>query len=504
MKLKDVLSALPQYEPTHGTDEPGSELALSEVFNVTADSRTVEKGTVFVAIRGHQQDGHQFLDAAVQRGAVALVVEDAKNIPKDYRGLMVVVPETRQSLDLLAARFFGDPSQRLFVFGVTGTNGKTSCTYLFEHIFNSCGFATGVIGTINHHLADKVWPSSGTTPGPVELQQRLSEMKFAGARAIAMEITSHALDQRRADSVELNTVMFTNLSRDHLDYHTSMAAYFQAKQRLFTDLLWKSAKVPQFAIVNIDDPAGRRLRVAGTAGVWTYGEHPQADFHFQIVLEDFTQTIFQLASAFGEFKVRLPMVGRHNVANAVGVIAATASLGVPVPIAIRCLNQFSGVPGRLQAVANQRNLHVFIDYAHTPDALEKALGSLDRVRQLQKAAGSATGKLIVVFGCGGDRDKGKRPLMANVAEKWAQEVIVTSDNPRTEEAMGIIHDILAGFHQLQPVIEPDRRRAIGLAIHHARPGDILLIAGKGHEDYQLIGENRLPFKDDAVAQEFLA
>lgn len=490
MNVHELLSILPEFQNlAKNPDSPG------EVSAVVIDSRQVDSKSVFVALQGSKVDSHQFLSQVCGQNPLAVVLESKAQLPASYQGIVVEVTSSRQALDLLASRFNEDPSQKLLMFGVTGTNGKTSCTYMFEHILNLCGFPTGVIGTINHHLRETVWEAATTTPGPLELQHRLNEIRTLGARVVAMEVSSHALDQKRADSVQFNSVLFTNLSRDHLDYHNSMENYFHAKQRLFTDLLWQSSKVPQFAIVNIDDQYGRRLRIAGHANLWTYGKTKKADFQFRILDADFSSTQFVLKTPVGEFKAVLPVCGEHNVYNAVGVVASAAGLGIPVPYSLKALSSFAGVPGRLQPVPNNRGVHVLIDYAHTPDAMENVLKSLAELRKQNQ--------IITVFGCGGDRDKGKRPQMAKIVDQYSNKIVVTSDNPRNEDPLAIIHDIMEGFSDKKPFIEADRRKAIHSALSMARLGDVVLIAGKGHENYQQIGNDKIPFSDMDVAKEVL-
>jgi UDP-N-acetylmuramoyl-L-alanyl-D-glutamate--2,6-diaminopimelate ligase len=495
MKIKDLLSALPEFSKL----DLSLDVSLGEVNDVVIDSRKASVGCLFVAIRGHQTDSHDFLSGVVSRGASVLVVEDKKKVPGEFQGLLVEVKSSREALDLLSSRFYDEPSRKLLMFGVTGTNGKTSATYMVEHICNTCSFPTGVIGTINHHLQEHVWPASTTTPGSLEVQQRLAEMRQKGAKVVAMEVSSHALAQNRVESVHFNTVLFTNLTQDHLDYHQSMQDYFEAKQKLFTDLLWKSIKVPQFAVVNTDDQYGRRLRVAGHAGLWTYGQNKHADFRFRIIKSGFQRTEFALDTPFGSRQGFIPLCGTHNVYNAVGAIASCAAMGIPMGYSLQALATFHGVPGRLQPVPNKRNFYVMIDYAHTPDALENVLTAIQQVR----SDGHLKAKIITVFGCGGDRDKGKRPSMGAIAEKLSDVVIVTSDNPRTENPMAIISDILAGFKSSKPFVEGDRKKAIALAMTQATAGDVILIAGKGHEDYQIIGTEKIHFSDVEVAQELL-
>ena len=372
-------------------------------------------------------------------------------------------------------------------------------TYMIEAILNHAQVPTGVIGTVNHHLQAKVWPSEMTTPDPVFLQKRLREFRDEGARAVAMEVSSHALDQARVDSVPFNTVIFTNLTRDHLDYHKTMDQYFEAKQRLFTDLLWATTKRPCFAIINTDDKYGRRMRVADPAILWTYGAK-NADIRYKIKRMDFALTSFEVTTPLGKGEVHLPMSGIHNVMNALAALGAGLSAGVPLDVCIQALNSFTGVPGRLQSVPNAQNLSVFVDYAHSPDALENVLMAITRVRANLKSSA----RIWTVFGCGGDRDKGKRPLMAEMALKYSDNVVITSDNPRTEEPQAIIQDIMAGVPSTardKVTVMVDRKEAIHSALKTAQPGDVILIAGKGHEDYQIIGTTKFPFSDVQVAQE---
>lgn len=496
MTLNHLFSILPGV--SEGLRPTQTEAEVTGVFN---DARQVIPGSVFFAIPGSKLDGHSFLSDAIAKGALALVVQDSANVPDSFAGVVVVVPNTREALDLVASRFYHDPGQELFCVGVTGTNGKTSVTYMTEAILNAGRLPAGVIGTVNHHLGEKVWPSEMTTPDPIFLQKRLREFRSEGAMAVAMEVSSHALDQKRVDSVPFNTVIFTNLTRDHLDYHLTMDRYFEAKQRLFTDLLWKTDKRPCFAIVNIADKYGRRLKVADPATLWTFGTK-DADLRFEILKMDFALTHFKVHTPGGDGEIRLPMSGLHNVQNAVAALGAGLSAGLPLALCISALENFTGVPGRLQSVPNSRDLSVFVDYAHSPDALENVLVALNSVRENLKSSA----RIWTVFGCGGDRDKGKRPLMAQMALKYSDEVVVTSDNPRTEEPQAIIRDILIGISdadKARTTVLEDRKEAIGQTIQRAKLGDVILIAGKGHEDYQIIGKDKFPFSDIKVASEAL-
>lgn len=505
MKLDQLFSIIPGISnPLYSSDvgvqtvDRTSTVELQGIFN---DARKVTPDSVFVAVRGSKLDGHTFILDAIKNGAIALVVEDVEAVPKDFKGFVLQAPNSREALDLLASRYYSDPGQELFCVGVTGTNGKTSVTYMTEAILNNGNIPTGVIGTVNHHLGDKVWPSEMTTPDPIFLQKRLREFRTEGALAVAMEVSSHALDQKRVDSVPFNTVIFTNLTRDHLDYHLTMENYFEAKQKLFTDLLWKTDKRPCCAIINIADKYGRRLKVAGPAILWTYGAK-DSDLRYEIIKMDFALTHFKVFTPAGAGEIRLPMSGVHNVMNALAALGAGLSAGVPLGVCIAALEKFTGVPGRLQAIPNSQDISVFVDYAHSPDALENVLTALNKVREDLKSSA----QIWTLFGCGGDRDKGKRPLMAQMALKYSDHVIVTSDNPRTEEPQAIINDILTGVSDLdkqKTKVIIDRKEAIHDTIKKAKAGDVILIAGKGHEDYQIIGQQKFPFSDVKVAEEAL-
>jgi len=507
LKLTALLSALPEFK----SEKKSSSVSLHleshssvEVQGITADARQVRPGFVFVAIPGTQTDGHQYLPQACEAGAMAVVVEKRDLVPPSFAGVVLVVESTRAILGSLASQFYNNPSSQLFCFGVTGTNGKTSITYMLETILEKVRIPCGVLGTTGHHLGTEHWSTEVTTPGPVVLQQRLAEMKEAGARAVAMEVSSHALEQNRVDGVNFNTVIFTNLTQDHLDYHSSMEEYFHTKQRLFTEVLRRTNKNPHFAVVNIDDPWGARLRVDGYAGLWSYGKKKSADFCYRIVDMDFSRTDFELRTPFGFYYGSLPMCGEHNVANAIGAVAAAASGGVEVSTALEALARFPGVPGRLQTIENDKGLHVFVDYAHSPDALENVLRALGQVRKKIKSSGN----IWTVFGCGGDRDKGKRPLMAQAAEKGSDFLVVTSDNPRTENPQVIVQEIVNGLssqgHAENVFVEVDRKEALALVFKKAKPNDVILIAGKGHEDYQIVGTNKIHFSDVEIAKELLA
>ena len=410
-----------------------------------------------------------------------------------FRSLQV--QDVRSMASLMAARFYGFPSQKLKTIGVTGTNGKTSVTYLTEYLLNQSGIPTAVMGTIDHHLGQKKWPTDLTTPDPVSLQSRLRDFKNSSAEAVVMEVSSHALDQKRVEGVDFDVAVFTNLTRDHLDYHKTMKQYHEAKQRLFTDLMWKSQKSPTTAIINMDDSFGRRTKVSEKALVWTYGQS-DCDFQFKVKNFDWMGTRFELKTLEENFVLQIPLLGVHNVYNTVAALAVTCALGVKLEHLIPSLQSFKGIPGRLQKVPVE-NKQIFIDYAHTSDALEKVLQMLwDTRKSIQSKS-----KIWCVFGCGGDRDSGKRPLMAKAAERYSDQVIVTSDNPRTENPGQILNDIEMGFSKTNYKKIENRKEAIHYALKNSAIDDVILIAGKGHEDYQIIGTEKSHFSDYEVVIE---
>ena len=489
MKIAQLLSIYPQW---YLGEQP-----TADILGLSMDSRTIEPGFVYIAVKGTCRDGHKYIPQAINRGALALVVEDREPVPNSYKGAMVVVKDSRQALHELAARFYNEPAKKLCSFAVTGTNGKTSVTYMIEKILTEFGWSTGVIGTNNHHLGDRVWESPLTTPDPLTLHRRLYEFSRLGAQAMALEVSSHALIQKRADFIPFRSLIFTNLSRDHLDAHSTMEEYFQAKARLFNEVPWLDKSHPVYAVVNFDDSWGAKLTIAPGVRLWSYGQG-ESDFQFSLKNLSFKGSDVELKTLRGEARFHLPMLGVHNAYNATAAIAACISVDVPLETATRALENFSGVPGRLENVNPHHCKNVFVDYAHTDKALKTVLGVLRQVRYKMKSKG----QIITVFGCGGNRDKGKRPLMAQVACEGSDIVILTSDNPRTEDPMAIIEDVKRGGDSGLKV-QADRRLAIREAIGLAKPGDVVLIAGKGHENTQIVGETSYDFSDIEVAQEFL-
>jgi UDP-N-acetylmuramoyl-L-alanyl-D-glutamate--2,6-diaminopimelate ligase len=492
MKVSQLLSLFPQLK--------WGEAATLDVIDLTQDSRAVKKGSVFVAIRGTSGDGHSFLPTVAAQGAVALVVEDETNVPATFKGAVVKVESARRALDLLAAKFYGQPAENLFCVGVTGTNGKTTVAYMVEKILTHFGWPTGVLGTIDHHLGTHHWPSQLTTPDPLTLQRRLKEFVALGARAAAFEVSSHALSQARADSLPFAVGVFTNFTRDHLDYHKTMAEYFAAKERLFSELLGNHPHTA-VAVLNGDDEWVRKTRVREGVTTWWYGAG-EADFSFRVLKQDLGGSLFHLSTPRGNHEFHLPCPGVHNVYNAVAAIAVGCAAGAALTTASEALASFHGAPGRLQKVPNSRGLHIFIDYAHTDDALRTVLRALTEL----KRAANASGRVITIFGCGGDRDKGKRPLMAQAAAEFSDVLVLTSDNPRSEDPRQILREIEGGIPRAwsgERHTQVDRRAAFATALQTAREGDVILVAGKGHEDYQIIGDRKLDFADAQVLSELL-
>ncbi|MES2855056.1 MAG: UDP-N-acetylmuramoyl-L-alanyl-D-glutamate--2,6-diaminopimelate ligase [Bdellovibrionota bacterium] len=495
MNVRELLKILPSVEFREGSDQTVRVLCF--------DTRNLSPGCVFVAIRGTKIDGHQFLVEAMQKGALALVVEDLTAVPAEFRGTIAVVPSTRVALNQLASKYFGDPAQKLFCVGVTGTNGKTTTTYMIESIFSQGRRPAGVIGTIDHHFKDQVWKTEMTTPDPVSLQSRLREFADLGAKSLAIEVSSHALRQNRVDEIPFDCAVFTNLSRDHLDYHTDMDDYFDAKNRLFRDLLSNSKRAKPTAIINADDEYGKKIQVGSNVRLWYYGMNSGAHLRYSIQTSGFSGTRFSLATPVGHRDFSIRMVGAHNVANAVAAIGAGLSAELSMDAIAQALGTLNGVSGRLEAVPNTKEIHVFVDYAHTPDALTTVLHYLNKIRTDSRIKN----KIITVFGCGGDRDTGKRPLMMKAAIASSDFVVLTSDNPRTENPEKILDDAQAGAPAaaLGKTLfrEVDRRLGIKKALELANEGDVVLIAGKGHEDYQQVGTVRHPFSDFTVVKELL-
>jgi len=469
-----------------------------EIRGLTNDSRAVQQGYLFVAIKGHHHDGHRFLAHAVEGGAHALVVEQ---VEKEFSDVTVIrVPDTRVILRELADRFYGYPTRDMCLIGITGTNGKTTTSYLMESIWREAGIRVGLIGTISYRFNGNSREAPLTTPDYPELMRMIREMRDAGITDIIIEVSSHSLDQGRTMGFQWSRALFTNFSRDHLDYHATMEEYFQAKSRLFTALGGDQRKQGAQAIINMDDPKGRILEKMTTVPVVSYGLKGDCMVRAADIDLSVDGVRFTLVTPAGSVPITSSLLGRINVYNILGAAATAYSLELELEAVKRGVEELAYVPGRLQPVENRRGLSVFVDYAHSPDALEKALQTLKPFAQ---------GRLITVFGCGGDRDRGKRPEMGKVAGELSDWVILTSDNPRKENPAQIANEIEpgvreAGLRRMEQNpsrgergyrIVLDRREAIRDAINTATDKDIVLIAGKGHERYQIIGKRRVRFDD---------
>ncbi len=459
-----------------------------EVRGVTCDSRQVQPGALFVAVAGNRLDGGAFVDEAIRRGAAAIVSERAvagSPVP------VLVVPRAREALADLAARFHGDPTSRLNVVGVTGTNGKTTTTFLLRSIFEAAGQKTGLLGTIQHAVGPRLLPSDNTTPGADTLQRYFAEMAQAGCRSAAMEVSSHALDQDRVRGVRFAAAIFTNLTRDHLDYHPTPEAYRDAKGRLFEGLGPRA-----IAALNADDETSAVYAARTRARVVRYGLGGGEEVGAVVELGTFNGTRLRIRLGGEEMVLHTRLIGTHNVYNILGAAACAWAMGHDLEHIKAGIENLASVPGRLEPVDCGQDFAVLVDYAHTDDALRNVMQCL---RPLVR------GRLILVFGCGGDRDRGKRPRMGRVAAELADQVVLTSDNPRSEGPLDIIREVEGGIEdRSRCLIEPDRRGAIKLAVSLARKDDAVLIAGKGHETYQILRDQTRPFDDRLVAREVLS
>lgn len=506
--LSELVSRLPKTTLTSSPDVP--------ITGITHDSRSVQPGHLFVCLRGQHFDGHQFALDALRRGAAAIVgqqgVFEEMGISLPAKIPVVHVPDTRRALALLACAFYEDPSHSLKVIGVTGTNGKTTTVRMIASILRAAGERVGTIGTLGAELDGEWLPSEHTTPEANQLQELLATMRDRGAQSVVMEVSSHALALYRTDGIAFRGAAFTNITQDHLDFHKTMEAYFQAKARLFSEypvLYPRPDKAVFVSAINVSQWEGRELVTLARGDVITYSLHvedPAVLRPDQVALSpEATRFVafYDSGTEKWEMPIQLPLGGAFQVGNALAAIGLTLRLGVDKRTIAQGLATMPAVPGRFERVpTGDRGFSVIVDYAHTPDGLENLLHSAQQLNPT---------RILCVFGCGGNRDRGKRPLMGRLAATQADIVIVTSDNPRHEDPQAIIQEILTGINpttdpqiKAQVFVEPDRRAAIYKAISLAAPGDIVLIAGKGHEDYQIVGDTKHPFDDRLVAQEALA
>ncbi len=488
MSSDPILWRLPRLFKAAGID-PGVPVPDLPVCGVTDDSRAVKPGMLFVAVQGTQVDGHRFLSQAVERGARIVLMEQDYPVPPSVVKLRV--KETQPLLGPLAHAFLGAPTKTLHVIGVTGTNGKTTVVWLTRHLLECAGISCGLIGTICHQVGAQEFPSGNTTPGGVALQTMFSQMLAQGQKACAMEVSSHALDQYRTDGIEWTCAVFTNLTPEHLDYHGTVENYLRAKLRLFENLGPNA-----IAMINRDDPAWERVRAAARGPVRTFGLEGPADFSAGKIHCTLEETVCEIRTPEGTFPAAMGLIGRHNVQNLLAALGAAAAVGLPVKTALEGLASFPGVPGRLERIETGQPFPIFVDYAHTDGALRPILQQLRAVTKR---------KILTVFGCGGDRDRTKRPRMGAVAAELSDRVIITSDNPRSEDPWAIAQEAAAGVQgfSIPCSVVLDRREAIQLALESADENWLVLIAGKGHETGQIIGKKRFPFDDRAVVRELL-
>ena len=468
-----------------------------EIRRVIYDSREAGPGALFVAVPGFKTDGHDYVTDAVARGACAVVVQRPVTAPPEVA--VIQVPSSRKALGAFASTLRRWPTRHLRVVGVTGTNGKTTTTHLIRAVLQEQGKRVGLIGTVHNFIGDEELPARLTTPQASDLQDLFAQMLDAHCSHAVMEVSSEGLDMHRVDHVEFDIAVFTNLTQDHLNYHGSWEAYREAKLKLFKMLGEGGTKAPTAAVINVDDPSADHFLAACQAPVYTYGLTPRASVFARDLEVSAAGSHFTLCTPAGDLPLDLSLAGKFNVMNALAAAAAGLAEGVPLAVIARALAKATGVAGRMEPVNAGQPFGLFVDYAHSPDGLENIL---------RTARGFARGRVIVVFGCGGDRDRTKRPLMGRIAAELADFSIITSDNPRTEEPQAILKEIEAGFTQVQTPgrfyeLVEDRRQAIARAIEIARPDDVVLVAGKGHETYQIFRDRTVDFDDRAVARQLL-
>jgi UDP-N-acetylmuramyl-tripeptide synthetase len=493
MKLARLIAAV-QPTAVSGLAGEGPEVAA-----IHCSSRAVEPGGLFVALRGLNADGHDFITEAVERGAVAVVAERPVNAAVP----VIIVPGTRRALAELADRFYGQPSAAMTVAAVTGTNGKTTTTFIVEQILKEAGLKTGLIGTIETRFAGRTLPSPVTTPESLDLQRILSDMRAAGTTHVVLEASSHAIAMARIHCCRMDAAVFTNLSQDHLDYHGDMAAYWATKKRLFTEYLASGPKAGRaVAVINTDHAAGRELAEEVRGSAIRVGTEEGCTVRGADLTCSLAGIRGRVILPGARFEFTSSLVGRHNIENILCAAGTGLALGIPTPAIRAGIEALAHVPGRLEQVGRGSGRHVYVDYSHTPDALKHALSAL---------RGIGARRIICLFGCGGDRDRTKRPLMGEIAARLSDLAVVTSDNPRSESPQAIIDEIIPGLRRAGAaeatvggataaeskrfIVEADRRRAITIALGAAHPGDTVLIAGKGHESYQIIGSRTIHFDD---------
>lgn len=479
---------------TYTLNGPGT----NTVSNITADSREVQTNSLFICLPGAHVDGNTFIKQAVESGATAVLSEQAVEAPLSVA--VIIVPDVRIAMQAITAYFYDYPAHKMRMIGVTGTNGKTTTTHIVGHILREAGYHVGIIGTVHILIDDESYPIHNTTPDVVDLQRVLFTMYNKGITHVVMEVSSHALAMNRVAGCEFDTAVFTNLTQDHLDYHKTFQNYLAAKAKLFQMVSAAGQnKTGKTAVVNIDDPYGQDILAVCTCPTITYSAQKEADLAAIDLRIQAKSSEFIINGSFGQIKLNMPITGLFNVYNTLAAIGAAQAEGVAIETILKGLASFHAVPGRFELVEEGQDFAVVVDYAHTPDGLENILTT---AKALTKK------RIIAVFGCGGDRDKTKRPIMGSLGAKYADVVVVTSDNPRTEDPEQIVAEVAAGVEAaLRPgkkyEVIVDRRKAIERAIAIAQTGDIILIAGKGHENYQILKEKTIHFDDREVARQTL-
>ncbi len=511
MRLFHLINAMGPVQMPGIPPENGAQNFDPDIESIHYRSDEVKPGGMFFAIKGQHTDGHQFISDAISRGAVAVVVQEVQD---DRKSVFISVDDTRKALAAASAQFYNNPSENLTIIGITGTNGKTTTAYLLEHILLSCGIDVGVISTINYRYQGRIHDNPLTTPESLDLQRILSKMYASGVTHVVMEVSSHGVALDRVCHCGFDVGVFTNLSQDHLDFHGNMADYWSCKKRFFTQYLAAGPKKEHaIAVINKNDEKGKELSDAlKNMPIITIGSDATNTIRPDQVKFDQTGIKGEIRFLHEKINFQSGLIGRHNLENIMCAAGASAALKISLRQIKKGIESFSAVPGRLEQVFNNTGRNVYIDYAHTPDALKNVLLAIKDI---------VVGRLICVFGCGGDRDRGKRSRMGIFAASLSDFVVITSDNPRTEAPGLIIDDILIGIRSVMPVeysmeevqtgfknkgfmVEPDRGKAIALGINLSQPGDTILIAGKGHEDYQLIGGKTIPFSDQEKATSALA
>ena len=485
MKLQHLLEILPEYTLENYSNE-------IEITSIEMDSREVRDGSLFICIEGYTVDGHNYVDAAVENGAVAIISEKhltVQNVP------VIIVPDTKRAMPLIANYYYQYPSKNLRLIGVTGTNGKTSVSHYINEILKEAGQLTGLIGTIEMKIKDQSYPVKNTTPDALFLQKNFQQMKQAGIDTVTMEVSSHALELGRVHGTDFDIAVFTNLSQDHLDFHETMDQYLFAKSLLFSQL--GSAyhpNQPKFAILNQDDPTSDFLKRVTSQPILTYGIYQPSTFQAENIDYSSTGVSFDLVTPQGTFEIQSHLMGEFSVYNMLAAATTAYAYGIALEDIVKALGKMESVKGRFQPIANSTGIGVIVDYAHTPDSLRNVL---ETIKQF------CSGKIHVVVGCGGDRDRTKRPLMASVACELADQAIFTSDNPRSEDPAQILKDMTTNLEKDNYKVVEDRELAIHEAIKNAAVHDVVLIAGKGHETYQILNDRTIDFDDAKIAEKYL-